>query len=134
ELQDAPGLLELPLDKPRPAVQEYSAGQATRVCSSELRARVKQSAQEAQADLAAFCLAAFAIMLKRYSRQEELVIGVPMDYRQQSELKTLPGNLSNILPLRLSLSEDLKFAELLQQVKSRRLALETHASVPFEKI
>ena len=79
-------------------------------------------------------LAAFEILLFRYSGQEDLVVGSPIAGRNRAETEDLIGFFVNTLPLRTRLSGNPAFRELLQRVKETALGAYAHQDLPFEKI
>ncbi|HEU4834404.1 MAG TPA: amino acid adenylation domain-containing protein, partial [Pyrinomonadaceae bacterium] len=134
QLHDAPTLLDLPADHPRPAVQGYSGALHTFSLPAELSESLKELSRRKGATLYMTLLAAFSNLLQRYTHAEELLIGTPIAGRNHREIEELIGIFINTLVLRVDLSSDPSFRELLQRV--RRVCLEAHANqdVPFEKI
>jgi amino acid adenylation domain-containing protein len=133
-LQGAPELLELPGDRPRPVVQRYLGKKVTCTLEQGLKAKLEETAHRERITLFMLMHAALAVLLGRYSRQEDILIGVPMANRPRMELKGMLGFFVNTLPLRLDLSENPSLSQLLQQ--TRRVALEvfTHQDVPFDRL
>ncbi len=78
--------------------------------------------------------AAYAILLGRYSRQEDVVIGFPVANRPRKELESMVGFFVNMLPLRVDLSGNPGLSELLQRVRLRSLDAYSHQEVPFGKM
>jgi len=117
-LQDAPALLALPTDRPRPAVQDHSGARHGFFLSL-----AAASAAEA-ADLAA---TAFAVLLHRYSGQGDLCIGLPHRV-PTGEV----GPLTDMLPLRLAVSGEMRFGDLRHRLAASRAAAETRGAVPFD--
>ncbi len=79
-------------------------------------------------------LAAFKVLLQRYSGQEDICVGTPIANRAQKEVEGLIGFFVNTLALRSKVKPDLSFKELLQQVKATALEAYEHQDVPFEKV
>ena len=79
-------------------------------------------------------LAAFALLLSRYSGQENLLIGTGMAGRQRLELERLIGFFVNTLVLRVDLNGDKSFASLLRRVRQTALAAYANQDIPFEKL
>ena len=79
-------------------------------------------------------VAAFNVVLHRYARQDDIVIGTAASGRHYEEMLPLVGFFSNTLPLRVDLSGDPTFSELLARVRSVTLMAQAHQEVPFEKV
>src|SRR5262249_5466422 len=79
-------------------------------------------------------LAAFQILLWRYSGQDDIAVGSPIAGRNREEIENLIGFFINTLVLRTDLSKNPTFEELLQQVKDTALAAYAHQDLPFEKL
>ncbi len=134
KLAGLPPLLELPTDKPRPAVQTFSGKSLAFELPLELTQQLKQLSQQSGATLHMTLLAVLAILLSRYSRQTDIAIGTAIANRNRKEIESLIGFFVNNLVLRFDLTDNPAFSELLQQV--RQVALEGYANqdVPFEKV
>ena len=127
-------IMDLPADRPRPAVQTYPGGQATLSLSPELSQALSALSQREGATLFMTLLAAFKVLLHRYTGAEDVIIGSPIANRPQAETEKLIGLFLNNLALRTDLSGDPGFRELLARV--RRTALDAYANqdVPFERL
>ena len=134
QLAGAPSLLELPTDRPRPAVQSSRGASAVFTLEAELTQGLKALSQRAGVTLFMTLLGAFMVLLARYSRQEDIVVGSPTANRTHSQTEGLIGFFVNTLVLRADLSGDPPFEELMGRV--RRVALEAyaHQEVPFERV
>ena len=134
QLAGAPGLLELPTDRPRPAVQSFRGASVAFGLEAELTHGLKALSQRAGVTLFMTLLGAFMVLLARYSRQEDIVVGSPIANRTHSQTEGLIGFFVNTLVLRADLSGDPPFEELLGRV--RRVALEAyaHQEIPFERV
>jgi amino acid adenylation domain-containing protein/non-ribosomal peptide synthase protein (TIGR01720 family) len=134
QLADAPVLLDLPTDHPRPAVQRF--GGATWHCQIPLPLLQALRALSRQHNCTLFMtlLAAFQTLLARYSQQNDLVVGAPIANRTWAELEPLIGFFVNMLPLRTRLSGTQTFLELLEQVRDTCLAAYAHQDLPFEQM
>jgi len=133
-LQGAPPLLMLPTDRPRPSVQRYSGAAYSFTLPAALSRRLRAFSAAANATLFMTLLAAFKVLLMRYSRQTDLVVGSPIANRNHVALEPLIGFFVNTLALRSDLSGDQPFSELLSQIKSTTLDAYRHQDVPFEKV
>ena len=133
-LERAPGLLELPADRPRPAVQSFRGANETVELDAAVASRLKGLSQREATTLFMTLLAAFNVLLSRYTGQDDIVVGSPFTNRQRAEVEGLIGFFVNTVPLRTSLSGDLSFRQLLQQVKATALEAYDHRELPFEKL
>jgi amino acid adenylation domain-containing protein len=126
--------LYLPVDHPRPAVMSYrGAGEALSI-PAEITMNLKKLGQAHGATLYMTLLAAFQVLLSRYSGQRDIAIGSPIAGRRQSELEPLIGFFINTLVLRTRISGELNFTQLLKQVRETTLQAYAHQDVPFEKL
>lgn len=134
KLAGAPPVLELPTDKPRPPVQTFAGD----ICHFELGPALTQAAkalgQETQTTLLMFMLAAYAILLSRYSNQTDIVIGTPIANRSRRETHSLIGFFLNTLALRFNLSGNPSVKELLQRVRQTFYEAQTYQDLPFERL
>src|SRR5215204_3525699 len=126
--------LQLPLDLPRPAVQSIRGTFESFLIDEELSEALQKLSQQHGATLFMTLLAAFKILLSRYSGQNDICVGTPVAGRQQQELESLIGFFINTLALRSDLSNNLSFVELLHGVKKTTLEAYAHQDLPFEKI
>jgi hypothetical protein len=134
QLQGAPAVLELPTDHPRPAMQSFRGGQQQVTLSAAVAAGLKELSRREGVTLYMTLLAAWQVLLARYSGQEEVVVGSPIAGRTRGETEGLIGLFVNTLVLRSDLSGDPSFVELLQRVKEVCLGAYAHQDVPFEKL
>ncbi len=134
KLADAPALLALPTDYPRPAMQSYRGAHLEFSLSSELTSRLHARGLDANATLFMTLLGGFGVLLARYSGQDDICIGTPVANRQRTELEGLIGFFVNTLVLRLKLDRNRTFDDLLQQVRETALAAYAHQDVPFEQL
>jgi amino acid adenylation domain-containing protein len=134
QLSGAPALLELPTDRPRPAVQSSSGATLPLHLPASLASRLDALARQQGATPFMLLLAAWQLLLSRYSGQHDVVVGSPIAGRTRAELEGLIGFFVNTLVLRARLSPELTFRELLAQVKATTLGAYEHQHVPFEKL
>lgn len=134
KLTGAPPLLELPLDHPRPAVQSFNGAVATRQLSAELTEALRRLGQREGATLYMTLLTAFAVLLHRYSGQNDFNIGTPVANRNHQEIEKIIGFFVNSLVLRMDLSENPTLLQLLQRVRETSLEAYTHQDIPFEML
>jgi amino acid adenylation domain-containing protein len=134
QLASAPPLLDLPLDRPRPGVQTHRGQRKRFVISKEVTVELKKLSQQEGVTLFMTLLAAFEVLLAKYSRQDDIVVGSPVANRNRMEIKDLVGFFVNTLVLRTNLSGNPTFRELLQRVKETCLEAYAHRDLPFEKL
>src|SRR5881396_16275 len=127
-------VVELPGDHVRPAVRSYRGAQQELRVSREVTEKLKQVSQKEGATLFMTLLAAFDVLLARYSGQEELVVGTPIANRTRVETEELIGCFVNTLVLRVDASGNPRFCELLRRVKQVALEAYAHQDIPFEKL
>lgn len=130
-LTGIPPLLELPTDKPRRAAQTYRGAKERFILEAELTTALKALCRKSDATLFMGLLAVYAILLSRYSRQEDIVVGSVIATRKRRELESLIGFFLNNLVLRVTLNNDLSFEALLQQVRQTMLEAYQHQDIPF---
>lgn len=133
-LEGAPPVLELPSDRVRPAAQTFRGARHHLALPAVLVERLREVGREQQATLFMTLLAAYAVLLRRYSGQEDLVIGTPYANRDRPEVQRLLGFFLNMLPLRVDLRADPAFRELLASVRESAIAAHEHQDVPFERL
>jgi amino acid adenylation domain-containing protein len=133
-LHGAPELLDLPKDHPRLASQTYRGNQIHAALEMELVNKLRDLARRENVTLFMLMNAAFAILLSRFSRQEDIIIGVPMANRMLKELEGVVGFFVNTLPMRLDLQGNPLLADLLRQVRQVALGAITHQRIPFDKL
>ncbi len=134
QLKGAPPVLELPTDRPRPAVQSYRGARQSFFLSEELTAALTKLSQREGCTLFMTLLAAFQVLLSRYSGQEDVVVGTPIANRNRAEVEPLIGFFVNTLALRTDLSGEPSFREVLKRVREVTLSAYAHQDVPFEKL
>jgi amino acid adenylation domain-containing protein len=133
-LAGAPPRLELPTDRPRPAVQSYGGARRSRVLPPELLSSAHAAARAEGATLYMALLATFSLLLSRYAGQDDVVVGSPIAGRTRRETEALVGFFVNTLALRTDLSGDPTFRALLARVREETLAAYAHQDVPFERL
>ncbi|MFD3823261.1 amino acid adenylation domain-containing protein, partial [Streptomyces sp. NPDC058625] len=134
QLADAPALISLPTDHPRPAVQNYRGANLTSALGPELVEQLgKVSVEHRTTDFVTF-LSAFAVLLSRYSGQDKVVIGIPVAGRGRIETEPMIGFLVNTIALCVDLEGDPDFADVLHQVRWKLLEAQSRQEVPFDRI
>jgi len=134
QLAGAPPLLELPTDRPRPAIQTFRGGTQRFQLDQDLISQLKKLSQESGSTLFMTLLAGFVVLLSRYSGQTDLVIGSPIANRNRKEIEGLIGFFVNTLALRFDLSVEPTFEALLAQVRQVAQDAYDHQDLPFEML
>ncbi|HEU0080094.1 MAG TPA: condensation domain-containing protein, partial [Longimicrobiaceae bacterium] len=133
-LAGAPALLELPTDRPRPALQSYRGAAHRFGVPAEVAQPVRALARRHGVTPFMAFLAAFDVLMARWSGQDDVVVGTPVAGRTRRETEGLIGLFINTLPIRTGLSGDPAFAELLGRVREAALGAFAHQEVPFERL
>lgn len=134
QLAGLPPLLQLPIDKPRPAIQTFDGGIERFSLNSELTGKLHAISQKSGATLFMTLLAAFASLLSRYSNSQDIAIGSPIANRNRREIEPLIGFFVNTLVLRTNLEGNPSFQELLQQVRQTTLDAYGHSDLQFDQL
>src|SRR5205823_5015523 len=134
ELAGARLVLDLPTDKPRPAVQGFRGATEGFDLPRPLLDRVKALGRKEQATLFMTLEAAFAALLHRYTGQDDLLVGTPISGRTRSETERLIGCFLNTVVLRSRFNEGLTCRALVRQVRDRALGAYAHPDLPFERL
>ncbi|MCB9157381.1 MAG: amino acid adenylation domain-containing protein, partial [Caldilineaceae bacterium] len=133
QLADAP-VLDIPLDKPRPPLQTFRGATEFLTIPEALAHAVRRMSSRMQVSPFMLLLAAFNVLLARYSGQEDIAIGVPVANRHHLDVEPLIGTLVNTLVIRTDVSGEPDFAELVQRVRDVLLDAYAHQDLPFEKL
>ncbi len=134
QLADVPTVLELPIDRPRPAIQTVNGAHYQFRLAVELTDQLQKLSQKMGVTLFMTLLTAFDILLYRHTRQTDILVGSPIASRNQPATQQLIGLFLNILLLRVDLAGNPSFQELLHQVRRVTLDAYTHPDVPFEQL
>ncbi len=134
QLAGSPPVLDLPFDRPRPPAKTFSGDYRTFEISSELTGALKGISRQNGATLFMTLMAAFNVLLYRYSGQDDIAVGTPIANRNRLETEGLIGFFVNTLALRTDLSGEPTFVELLRRVRETALQAYAHQDVPFEKL
>jgi amino acid adenylation domain-containing protein len=126
--------LAIPTDYPRPSVQTFRGARQSVEIPNALLERLKVYAAGENATLFMIFLAAFKVLLCRYSGQKNIVIGSPVANRTRLEWEEVVGTFINILVLRTDLSGNPTFRQVLQRVRQVVLDAFTNGDVPFEML
>ncbi|WP_322745353.1 non-ribosomal peptide synthetase [Nostoc sp. LEGE 12447] len=134
QLKDAPPILNLPTDHPRPAQQSFQGARATIIIPQAIADALQSFSQQEGVTLFMVLLAAFKTLLYRYTGQTDLLVGTPVANRTHSEIENLLGCFVNTLVLRTDVSGEPSFRELVKRVRDTALAAYTHQDFPFEQL
>ncbi len=134
QLAGAPASLDLPTDRPRPAVQSHRGALAGFALPRQLSERLLALSRAEGATLFMTALAAFQALLARWSGKLDVSVGTPVAGRNRVELEPLIGFFVNTLVLRTDLGGDPAFRELLARVRQSALGAQAHQDLPFDKL
>jgi len=132
-----PPVLELPADHPRPAIQAHTVFRGVKrrlSLSRELTRKLKALCQKEESTLFMLLLGAYQTLLHRYTGEDDIVVGSPIAGRCLAETEQLIGLFINALALRVDLSGDPTFSELIRRVKEVALGAYAHQDLPFEML
>jgi amino acid adenylation domain-containing protein len=127
-------LLNLPTDRLRPAISSGRGDRVASVLPKSLNESLNSLSQECEVTLFMTLLAAFKVMLHRYSSQTDILVSFANSGRSQLEIEGLIGLFSNTLPLRTLLDSEMSFRELLVKVRQVVLGALANQDLPFEQI
>jgi len=127
-------VLDLLTDRPRPAVQTFRGATIELKLPVPLGGALKALSHRQGVTLFMTLLAAFDVLLHRYTGQDDAIVGTPIAGRNQLQLENLIGMFVNTLVLRTNMSGDPTFAELLRRVRDVALGAYAHQDLPFEKL
>jgi amino acid adenylation domain-containing protein len=134
QLQGAPEVLELPADRPRPAVASHRGATHHFDLPAGLVAALRRLAQGEGATPFMVLLAAFEALLGRLTGQDDVVVGTPVANRGRVEVEGLVGCFVNTLALRTSLAGDPTFRQLIARVRRTAVAAYAHQELPFDRV
>lgn len=133
QLTGAPKL-DLPTDRLRPPVRSYRGAHLYFELSNDLTRALRELSKAEGATLFVTLLAAFKVLLFRYTGERDIVVGAPIAGRTRVETENLIGFFVNTLPLRTDLSRNLTFRQLLGRVRKVAFDAYAHQDLPFEKL
>jgi len=134
KLGEDPPPLDMPTDFPRPPVQTFNGAVVSAALDKELFAKVNEISGRHKATPFMALLAAWQVLLYKYSGQDDIYVGSPIANRTHSETEALIGFFVNTLVLRASLDGAMTFEEIVQQVRAFTLGAYAHQDVPFEQL
>ncbi|MDQ9510047.1 amino acid adenylation domain-containing protein [Serratia marcescens] len=133
-LSDAPALLTLPTDRPRPTVQSFSGGEVPIAIDAGLTQALRQFSRQHGGTLFMTVLAAWSLVLARMAGQQELVIGTPEANRGRLETESLVGFFVSTLALRIDLRDDPDLPTLIARIRHTVLTAQENRDLPFEQV
>ena len=134
QLAGASAMLDLPTDRPRPAIPSLQTDTYHERLSPALTAALHSVARREGATIFMTMLAAFQTLLHFYTGQDEISVGTPIAGRNRGEVENLIGCFLNTLVLHTKLSGDPDFGEMLRRVREVTLDAYTHQDLPFERL
>jgi amino acid adenylation domain-containing protein len=133
-LRDAPGLLELPGDRARPATITHRGARKRYRIGAELVKALRDCSRNERISLFTLFTSVADILLYRYTGSEDISLGIPLADRDHRDLQSVIGFLLHVHVLRTKLSGELTFRELLARVQKGALDLYAHRSPPFDQV
>ncbi|MGG4197424.1 condensation domain-containing protein, partial [Paenibacillus jamilae] len=127
-------VLELPTDYPRPAMQSYEGRTLQLFMNREKSEGLKRLAAENGATLYMVLFAGYTILLHKYTRQEDVVVGTPIAGRNHSDVQPLIGMFVNTLAIRSYPVAGKTFLDYLKEIKETTLGAFEHQNYPFEEL
>ncbi|NEQ66523.1 MAG: hypothetical protein F6K21_13655 [Symploca sp. SIO2D2] len=124
-------VLNLPTDRPRPTIQTYNGDAYYFQLSEKLSEQLKEITQKERSTLHTTLLAAFQVLLYRYTAQEEILVGSPTSGRSCPEFAPIVGYFVEPVVMRAKLSDEISFQEFLAQVRQTVLEALDHQGYPF---
>jgi len=134
QLEGIPALISLPTDRARPAVQSFNGALEKYAFGPELSNGLKQLCTEQNVTPFMALISVYAVLLSRWSGQDDIVIGSVIANRNRKEIENLIGFFVNSLVFRIKLNPQVTFSELLTQVRHLSLEAFDHQDLPFEKL
>ncbi len=134
QLANQPRLLQLPTDRPRPAVQSSRGATVNFTVPAELKTKLEKLSRQEGATLFMVLLAAYQLLLARYSGQSDISVGTAIANRNRADIESLIGFFVNTLVMRADLSGNPNFKELIKRVRESALGAYTHQDLPFEML
>ncbi len=134
QLKGAPEILELPTDRNRPPIPSLNGAVHREAFSQDLSAGLKKLADAENVTLFALLLSLFKVLLFRYTRQEDILVGTPLETRPGTRFEALIGYFVNMVAIRSAVSDDITFKDLLKQVQATAFEALEHGDYPFSEI
>ena len=133
-LGTGPHTLDLPTDRPRPALQSFAGAELPVCLPRDLSSALRSHAQREKQSLFVVMLSALNVILHKYSGRRDVIVGCPMANRSADELQDVVGLFMNVLPVPVVINPDQGFDELAQQVRRQVAKTQSLQDTPFERI
>jgi amino acid adenylation domain-containing protein len=133
-LSDAPDLLDLPTDRPRPAEQSMNGAHFRYVIDGPLFQQIGDLCHKLQVTPFAIFLAVHSVVMGRFSGQKDICTGTPLAGRDQQDLEGLIGHFINTVVIRAQFEDQMRFTQLVEQVNDNVLGAMDHQDIAFEKV
>ena len=133
-LHEAPELLSLPTDRPRPPVQSYRGASVEVSLEPALTAELRAFSQRFNVTLAVTLCTTWMVLLAKLSGQDDIVVGLPVANRRRMEWEGLIGFFANTVALRVRVDDNPSLPDLLHRLKQSMLGSYAHQDVPFERV
>lgn len=127
-------VLELPADKPRPPVKTSNGSTIIKPFPEQFYQHLESWCREEDVTFYMMSLAAYAVLLYRYTGQDDIIIGSPVANRSREEIEGNVGFFVNTLPIRIQLNENSTFRETVQQIKQISLEAQEHQDFPLDQL
>lgn len=127
-------VLELPYDFPRPTTNTFKGNYHEQSLSLELSVQLKTLSKELGVTLYVLMLAAYKVLLQKYTSTDDVIVGSPISNRDQSSLEQQIGFFNETIALRTQLDKDFTFKDLVTQVNQTTVAAFQHKNTPFDQI
>jgi amino acid adenylation domain-containing protein len=134
QLDGAPTLLELDTNQPRQLTRRLASARCLVSLSEKLSTALREFSRQEGTTLFMTLMAGFHALLRRYTGQNDILVGTPIAGRSHVELEPLIGFLVNMIPIRTSFTDSLTFRDLVKQVRESSFAAYTHQDLPFDKL
>ncbi|HEY6389815.1 MAG TPA: condensation domain-containing protein, partial [Bryobacteraceae bacterium] len=134
KLAGAPALVQLPLDRPRPAQQTFCGDTVRAPLGADLEGKLERLRGRHGFTPFHCLLGALVVLLNKYSRQDDIVIGTPVSNRPHKNVEALIGPFLNMIAVRTQLSGDLPLRDVLERIRQAMIESLDHADVPFEDV
>lgn len=134
QLAGAPAVLDLPIDRPRPARQTHNGAVINVVLSQEISEALRAFARQERSTLYPVLLAVFGVILARYAGHNDVVVGSPFANRATSALEQVVGLFVSTLPVRVQVDPAASGRKLVGHLREVLLAVQSHQDLPFEKL
>src|SRR5688572_18734500 len=134
QLAGLPPSLDLPTDHPRPALQTFRGAIVSSMLPRALAEKIKALCQREGVTVYMLLLAAFQVLLFRYTGQSDIAVGSPIANRNRKDTEGLIGFFINTLVMRTDLSGDPSFQEVLKRVREVTLGAYANQDLPFERL